>query len=1021
MNIKRYLRAAQALLLTLALVLGSVPGAAFAAGDDGLFYGKAEYYSKISKSYVTAGFYCSDDWFLGDPAARNDGLALVSAKLAASAGDADHGEAFLEALGFDNIASKRFASSENDCAYTVGTKTIDNGGKVVTLAAVVFQGDNYGDKGWQQNVTVNVDGVDTEDQASYEACAKAFLSDLEGMGLGEDTVFWLCGQSRGGAVANLAAAYMLDGDNGAKVFCRTFESPATTQSASAGSSLYACIHNYTADDDPVVMLPIWGMGRYGQDIIYNTASVDEVKGELEKLNPDAVRYAEEYDTSAFGGDVKGFLEGLMDKLGSVVKARPDYSKTIAEEIPGEGKIEYSWQGGLQALCHIIFGMDGEILSKFMSLLPYLDPLAYSAVEERYVLEHSPADSAELLADASLKRWDAAAALYDSLSESGGSPAEKADLYALLRLLIPLITNTDAVADEDFELPSEDSFYSGDYFSISMLTGASSLVFSHHPDVIIARLSLMAPAPEMEEIALEISTPAAGDEAGKAPSEAAESAEGLGYLWLERAEGSWLSEDSELKDGKKYHLQMVLEVTGRSVPESPAVLLNGSKPESLDISYEDGSAVITATWAFAVGEPSSVTVRFDSNGHGSTPEAFSVNEGTLFRFVDEPEDQGDVRDESGTWRFNGWTTGDGTPWAEAAADGDVTFYADWLRVIDEIIVSYEIPRVGDRGKALEKLSIPEDAPYKIVFEGVYDEDWYEVSRVKNTKPLMVSFTIYPKDGVILPYDQPEEWERLFPGTMLINGEDQGTVEVGTEYLDDDVEVLFVHYQYSFEPLPAEKSSDDDDDGSSGRSGSGSGGGSGSGSGSGQDTAAPVFIDVAKDAWYAEAVAWAAKKGVTDGTGNGLFSPDAPCTRAQMAAFIWKLHGSPAPTGEGSSAYEEVGYPPFSDVPADAWYADAVLWAFENGVVNGIGEGLFAPNKTLSRAECVTMLSRCANGKATDDYECPFTDVPTGAWYEEAVRWASQKGLVKGRSEGLFVPEDYCTRAEIVTMLYRLFGE
>ena len=100
---------------------------------------------------------------------------------------------------------------------------------------------------------------------------------------------------------------------------------------------------------------------------------------------------------------------------------------------------------------------------------------------------------------------------------------------------------------------------------------------------------------------------------------------------------------------------------------------------------------------------------------------------------------------------------------------------------------------------------------------------------------------------------------------------------------------------------------------------------------------------------------------------------------------------------------------------------MLWAFENGVVNGIGEGLFAPNKTLSRAECVTMLSRCANGKATDDYECPFTDVPTGAWYEEAVRWASQKGLVKGRSEGLFVPEDYCTRAEIVTMLYRLFGE
>ena len=138
-----------ALLLTLALCLVCLSAPAFAAAEPDYTFGEAGYFSHISNGYNTAGFYYADDWFLADPAVRNDGLALISAKLAASAADAGHGEGFLEALGFSDLVSRHYGSAANDCAFVAGSKTIKKDGRDVTLMAVAFQGGEYG-KGYRQ-------------------------------------------------------------------------------------------------------------------------------------------------------------------------------------------------------------------------------------------------------------------------------------------------------------------------------------------------------------------------------------------------------------------------------------------------------------------------------------------------------------------------------------------------------------------------------------------------------------------------------------------------------------------------------------------------------------------------------------------------------------------------------------------------------------------------------------------------------------------------------------------------------
>ena len=172
--------------------------------------------------------------------------------------------------------------------------------------------------------------------------------------------------------------------------------------------------------------------------------------------------------------------------------------------------------------------------------------------------------------------------------------------------------------------------------------------------------------------------------------------------------------------------------------------------------------------------------------------------------------------------------------------------------------------------------------------------------------------------------------------------------------------------------------------------------------------PVFTDVDESAYYYDAVLWAAENRITAGTSDTAFSPDAPCTRAQVVTFLWRYAGSPEPTGTTCS---------FTDVKAGSYYEKAVLWAVENGITHGTSDTTFSPDGSCTRAQVVTFLARYAGADdAVSSYAHRFLDV-LDTYFSAAVAWAVQKAITFGVDTTHFAPYRSCTRAEVVTFLYR----
>ena len=168
----------------------------------------------------------------------------------------------------------------------------------------------------------------------------------------------------------------------------------------------------------------------------------------------------------------------------------------------------------------------------------------------------------------------------------------------------------------------------------------------------------------------------------------------------------------------------------------------------------------------------------------------------------------------------------------------------------------------------------------------------------------------------------------------------------------------------------------------------------------------FTDVPE--WAYESVAWCYMNSVTTGVSETSFAPGNDCTRAQIVTFLWRAAGSPAPKRISS----------FTDVPADAFYAKAVAWAVENGITSGTGESKFSPNATCTRAQAVTFLYRASGSPAVSGGSA-FSDVAANAYYADAVAWAEKNGVTGGIGGGLFGSGNTCTRAQIVTFLYRAY--
>ena len=170
---------------------------------------------------------------------------------------------------------------------------------------------------------------------------------------------------------------------------------------------------------------------------------------------------------------------------------------------------------------------------------------------------------------------------------------------------------------------------------------------------------------------------------------------------------------------------------------------------------------------------------------------------------------------------------------------------------------------------------------------------------------------------------------------------------------------------------------------------------------------VFTDVKEGAYYVDAVNWAVDKKVTSGKTETTFAPNDSCTRAQAVTFLWRAAGSPEPTASEMT---------FTDVKVDSYYDKAVLWAVENKITSGMSDTLFAPDATCSRSQIVTFLYRMQNSPESKA-ENPFTDVKADAYYANAVLWAVENGVTTGASATTFDPAGDCTRGQIVTFLYR----
>lgn len=166
----------------------------------------------------------------------------------------------------------------------------------------------------------------------------------------------------------------------------------------------------------------------------------------------------------------------------------------------------------------------------------------------------------------------------------------------------------------------------------------------------------------------------------------------------------------------------------------------------------------------------------------------------------------------------------------------------------------------------------------------------------------------------------------------------------------------------------------------------------------------FSDVDANAYYYDAVQWAVQKGITSGTSETTFGPDETCTRAQTIVFLWRAVGSPAPKGSDN---------PFSDVNETSFYYKAVLWAAERGIISG---NTFDPDAAVTRAQVATFLYREAGSPAVKG-GAAFADVPADAYFAQPVVWVAEKGITSGVGENTFQPDGKCTRGQIVTFLYR----
>ena len=486
----KHIRRITSVLLAAVLFFGLFP-VEIRASETGVLYGETTVYSTFRPgTLLEDGYFYSDEWFLRDPAERNDALALVSMQLAASCvteDGEDVGIALLKQLGFEESGFvNRMAEDPDGCNFTWARKTLS---EEETLIAVVIQSYSFERTtkaaGWTQNFVVNGENEGPE-HYGFSLAAESILPELRALDSTGKARFWIMGQSRGGAVANLLAKKLMEEEPGIRerLFALTFEAPFTVDESAAGGE-YAGIHNYVCSDDPVTRIPPWDMTRYGQQFVMNSRETDQrLMEELHALGSEMEGLCEEYFEKS--EKTASIEDALLEALKTQVPDRSAYSEVHEDVVmteDGETKVLcYDYQTAVSRFAGMLLGSPGEglsldaVLSDIVTLTPMLYGWLYG-----YLLQ----DNSTL--------WASAEGLYSYLMKNAEGTTEftAVDLYAILKLLAPVLI------DKNYELPEEPPKDATGLIiaatpAFELLGHMEQITFSHHFDSLMARLHALSP-------------------------------------------------------------------------------------------------------------------------------------------------------------------------------------------------------------------------------------------------------------------------------------------------------------------------------------------------------------------------------------------------------------------------------------------------------------------------------------------------------------------------------------------------
>ena len=471
-------------------------------------------------------------------------------------------------------------------------------------------------------------------------------------------------------------------------------------------------------------------------------------------------------------------------------------------------------------------------------------------------------------------------------------------------------------------------------------------------------------------------------------------------------GTGSMEPVTVEEGSRY----VLPACGFTAPdgqEFKAWEIGGIEYNAGDGYVVLGNTEIKALWKDSAVIPTTFTITFNANGGTGSMEPVTVEEGSRYPlpacgFIPPMNMQ-----------FSGWAlSADGSVIADGAimVTSNITLYAIWEPVpVNEFVVFFDgnggTPAVSSMTTIGHRLAFLPGAfrsgSYR--FDGWYTE--------RNGGELITTSTVFAANTIVYAH-----WTYTggsggsggyVPGYYIIRatagaggsitpsgdvsvraGANQTfTITPNRGYAVSDVKIdgrsIGAVRSYTFENISASHTIEV------------------------QFRVRSSFVDVPSGSYYEDAVDWAVANGITTGTDAAHFSPDGICTRAQAVTFLWRVAGRPAPESRTM---------PFTDVPADSYYYDAVLWAVENGITKGTSSTTFSPDDTCTRAQIVTFLWRSEQSPAAGSSN-PFTDVSADAYYADAVLWAVKEAITTGTTRTTFSPDAECTRAQIVTFLWR----